>query len=173
LTAPSKELAEGANEPLVLLHFAFRAVIQEPDRRLSRRGLGRVHHRILFFVARKPGLTVGDLIATLGVTKQALHAPLQALVRSKLVRAVSNPENRRQRCLSLTARGSSLEASLSGHQRRLFAAAFRRTGPGAARGWSQVMLALALGASQRAAAGTRGPRGLLPGLLGPGVPLPG
>jgi DNA-binding MarR family transcriptional regulator len=132
----------GPNEPLALLYFGFRAVVKEPDRELSRRGLGRVHHRILFFIARAPGLTVSELLATLEVSKQALHAPLRALVRQKLVVALPNPDNRRQRRLELTARGRALEQRLSGHQRRLFATAFRGAGPAAAAGWRAVMRAL-------------------------------
>ena len=133
----------GTNEPLALLHFGFRAVVKEPDERLARLGLGRVHHRILFFIARKPGLSVSELIAVLGVTKQALNIPLRALTKKRLVRNAVNAENRRQRVLSLTPRGKALEARLSGHQRALFAAAFRRAGAGAARGWACVMRELA------------------------------
>jgi DNA-binding MarR family transcriptional regulator len=132
----------GPNEPLALLYFGFRAVVKEPDRELARRRLGRVHHRILFFIARSPGLTVGELLATLDVTKQALHGPLGALVRQKLVQSRVDPENRRQRRLHLTPRGHALEERLSGHQRRLFAAAFRDAGADAAAGWRSIMRAL-------------------------------
>jgi DNA-binding MarR family transcriptional regulator len=135
-------VAAGTNEPLVLLHFAFRAVVAEPDARLAELGLGRVHHRALFFIARTPGLRVMDLLATLNVSKQALHLPLKELVRQKLVQSRAEPGNRRERRLRLTAAGRALERRLSGQQRRAFAAAFRKAGPGAARGWRSVMRAL-------------------------------
>ena len=144
----------GPNEPLALLYFGFRAVVKEPDRELARRRLGRVHHRILFFIARSPGLTVSELLATLDVTKQALHAPLRALVRQKLVTARVDPDNRRQRLLELTPRGRALEERLSGHQRRLFAAAFRDAGMEAATGWRVIMRRLGgLGADDGSDAG--------------------
>jgi DNA-binding MarR family transcriptional regulator len=127
------------HDPLALLHFAFRAVVAEPDARLARLGLGRVHHRILFFIARSPGLRVMDLSATLGVTKQALHHPLRELLRQKLVHSRAEPGNLRERRLTLTAAGRALEQRLSGHQRRAFAAAFRSAGARAARGWREVM----------------------------------
>jgi DNA-binding MarR family transcriptional regulator len=123
----------------VLLHFAFRAVIAEPDARLARLGLGRVHHRVLFFVARTPELRIVDLLATLNITKQALHRPLKELVQQKLLNSRIEPSNRRERRLSLTAAGKALERALSGHQRRAFAAAFRKAGPNAAHGWRSVM----------------------------------
>jgi DNA-binding MarR family transcriptional regulator len=131
--------ATGANEPLALLHFAFRAVVSGPDAVLAARQLGRVHHRILFFVARTRALSIGDLAATLGISKQALHRPLQELVRARLVARRPDPDNLRVRRLELTAAGRALEGRLSGAQRRLFAAAFRRAGPQAARGWRAVM----------------------------------
>jgi len=132
-------VAAGTNEPLALLHFAFRAVVAEPDARLAELGLGRVHHRVLFFIARTPGLRVMDLLATLNITKQALHLPLKELVRQKLVQSRAEPFNRRERRLRLTATGKELERRLSGHQRRAFTTAFRKAGPGAARGWRAVM----------------------------------
>ncbi len=128
-----------ANEPLVLLHFAFRAVIKEADAQLLARGFGRVHHRILFFIARNPGQRVAELWATLGVTKQALHKPLQQLVLAKLVENRAEPSNRRLHCLNLTPRGTKLEQRLSGQQRRLFSSAFRKAGPVAAAGWRTIM----------------------------------
>jgi DNA-binding MarR family transcriptional regulator len=133
----------GANEPLALLHFAFRAVVKGPDAILARRRLGRVHHRILFFVARFPDRTVGELFATLGVTKQALHGPLQALQRAKLVAARPDPANRRLRRLTLTAAGAALEDRLSGAQRQMFARVFGEVGARAAEDWRAVMRALA------------------------------
>lgn len=128
-----------ADEPLVLLHFAFRAVINEADAQLQTRGLGRVHHRILFFIARRPGQRVADLLATLGVSKQALNKPLQQLVRAQLVQSRVEPSNRREHRLHLSPSGSKLEKRLSGQQRRLFGAAFRKAGPAAAAGWRTVM----------------------------------
>jgi len=67
---------------IALMHFGFRKMIEEPDRLLARRGFGRVHHRVLFFVARRPGLSVGELLAILDVSKQSLHRPMQDLLRA-------------------------------------------------------------------------------------------
>jgi DNA-binding MarR family transcriptional regulator len=135
-------LGTGSREPLALLHFAFRAVTTEPDARLAALGLGRVHHRILFFIAQTPQLRVVDLMATLAITKQALNGPLRQLVRQGFVKSQADPGDLRQRRLSLSASGKTLERRLSGHQRRAFAAAFRQAGAGAQRGWHAVMLEL-------------------------------
>jgi DNA-binding MarR family transcriptional regulator len=145
--APSAEVrlrGWGEHEPLALLYFGFRAVVKKPDQELVRHGLGRVHHRILFFIARSPGLRMSELFRTLDVSKQALHGPLRRLQRERLVQSVRDPDNGRQRRLTLTPRGRALERRLSGYQRTLFAAAFRSVGPAEAQAFCAVMRALAL-----------------------------
>lgn len=122
-----------------LLFWAFRALTAEPDRILAERGLGRVHHRVLYFVARSPGLRVGGLLAALGVSKQALHGPLRDLLRAGLVAASVPPGNRRAKELRLTAEGARLERRLTGAQRRRFARAFEDAGADAERGWREIM----------------------------------
>lgn len=128
------------NECLELMHFGFRKLVEAPDRELARRGFSRLHHRILYFIARNPDLTVGGLLEILGITKQSLHAPLGELVRDGLVarRAAG-----RVRKLSLTARGTALERRISGIQRAHFARLFRAAGKSAEDGWRTVMRLLA------------------------------
>jgi hypothetical protein len=62
--------AEQLNQALELMYFGFRGLVDAPDRLLARRGLGRMHHRVLYFIARAPGLSVGDLLERLAITKQ-------------------------------------------------------------------------------------------------------
>jgi DNA-binding MarR family transcriptional regulator len=124
---------------LALMHFGFRKMIEEPDRLLSLRGFGRVHHRVLFFVARRPGLSVGELLSILDVTKQSLHRPMQELARAGLLDRRSPEENRRIKCLYLTRAGQAFENRLSGIQRELFRRVFRRQGPAAQSGFRAVL----------------------------------
>lgn len=125
------------------LYFAYRAFTDRPDRILERRGLGRVHHRILYFVGRSPGIPVKGLLETLAVSKQALNAPLRQLLEMKLVAAAANPQDRRVKNLRLTEEGQRLEAELTGVQTRHLEAAFARAGPEAETGWLEVTAALA------------------------------
>ncbi len=134
--------ADVLDEALELLFFAFRDVTAEPDRVLAERRLSRVHHRILYFVRRNPALGPGDLSRILRVSKQALARPLRELKAQGLLDGRPTPENRRRKALRLTAAGARLERRLSGSQRRRFAAAFGSAGPGAARGWLDVMASL-------------------------------
>jgi DNA-binding MarR family transcriptional regulator len=131
------------NETLELFHFAFRAFTAKPDKVLAARGLARVHHRILYFVARNPNLTVSALLSILAVTKQALNAPLRQLVEMALIESRTARDDRRQRLLRLTLEGEQLERALSGAQRKKMAAAFAELPAEAERYWRLVMSKLA------------------------------
>ncbi len=136
-------MSGGYDEAIELIYFAWRELVAEPDRVLSRRGLSRVHHRILYVVARGPGITIGGLCRVLGVTKQAVHQPLASLIERKLVAREIDPTNRRVRKLSLTASGAVLEERLAAAQRVRFERAFEAAGPTKQTHWREVMRLLA------------------------------
>jgi DNA-binding MarR family transcriptional regulator len=121
------------------LYFAYRAFTAPPDRILGKLGLGRVHHRILYFVAHKPKVSVNALLAILNVSKQALNAPLRQLVDMELVAVRTAEHDGRVRQLTLTASGAKLEAQLTRTQVKLLQAAFAEAGADAEVGWHQVM----------------------------------
>ena len=127
------------------LYFAYRGFTDRPDRMLERRGLGRVHHRILYFIGRRPDVSVKGLLDLLAVSKQALNAPLRQLLEMELVAAVAGTEDRRVKNLRLTPEGRRLEAELTGVQMKHLQAAFDQAGPVAEQGWRGVMAALVEG----------------------------
>lgn len=131
------------DEAIELIFFAWRELVAEPDRLLARRGLSRVHHRIIYCIARAPGITIGGLCRVLGVSKQAVHQPLTSLIDAGLVARTVDPTNRRVRRLSLTTRGVKLEERLSAVQRVRFERAFRAAGRTAETHWRHVMKLLA------------------------------
>lgn len=130
--------------------FGYQAFTAKPDEMLARRGLSRVHHRILFFIARYPGLSVKQLLGYLGVSKQALNIPLRQLQEMSMVESVAATDDKRKRQLGLTAEGARLEQALRRGQSRLLARAFKDAGEAAVHGWLAVNLAL--GNAQQSAA---------------------
>ncbi|MFA6445342.1 MAG: MarR family winged helix-turn-helix transcriptional regulator [Sterolibacterium sp.] len=124
-------------------YFGYRAFTAPPDRILDRRGLGRVHHRILYFVGRNPRISVNVLLGILDVSKQALHAPLRQLVEKRLVVTSTAEHDRRVRQLALTSAGRKLEAQLTSTQMQQLQAVFEQAGADAEAGWQQVMRNLA------------------------------
>ncbi|TCJ14963.1 MarR family transcriptional regulator [Parasulfuritortus cantonensis] len=140
-TTPEREQA--LNQALEALFYAFNALVAHPDAMLAEQNLSRVHHRILYFVGRNPGVSVNDLLGILGVTKQSLNAPMRRLAELGYVRADTDAADRRVRRLSLTPAGQALESVLSGDQRARFARVFARLGAADEAGWRRVMAGLA------------------------------
>lgn len=131
------------NQALEALFHAFNAVVARPDALLGEQGLSRVHHRILYFVGRNPGLSVNDLLGILKVSKQSLNGPMRQLTQLGYVQADADGQDRRVRRLSLTPAGQALEAALSGDQRARFARVFDQVGPADEQAWRRVMARLA------------------------------
>ena len=122
--------------------FGYQAFTAKADEMLERRGLSRVHQRIVFFIARYPNLSVKELLALLGVTKQALNMPLRQLVEMHLVNSVSSETDKRKRLLELTEDGARFEQSLRREQVKLLERVFAEAGESAVNGWLAVNLAL-------------------------------
>lgn len=118
--------------------FGYQAFTTKADEMLARRGLSRVHHRILFFIARYPGLSVTQLLGYLGVSKQALNIPLRQLQEMHMVEGAPAAADKRKRLLALTTEGSSLEQALRREQSRLLERVFQDAGEAAVQGWLQV-----------------------------------
>ncbi|MCQ4162237.1 MarR family transcriptional regulator [Roseomonas sp. GC11] len=125
-----------------LLFFGYRDFTAGPDAILAELGMGRAHHRVLHFVGRRPGITVGELLAILGITKQSLGRVLTPLVEEGYVTQQPGRNDRRQRLLSLTEKGEALERRLFERQREWVMQAYREAGPVAVEGFRRVMRGL-------------------------------
>lgn len=125
--------------------FGYQAFTAKPDEMLAKRGLSRVHHRILFFIAKYPGLNMAELLGYLGVSKQALNTPLRQLIEMNLVLSEAAPDDKRKRLLVFTPEGAKLEQALRREQARLLQRVFDEMGEEAVNGWLEVNRALARG----------------------------
>lgn len=129
-------------EAIELFYFGYRAFTAHPDRLLDQRGLGRVHHRILYFVGRNPDTSVNALFGLLGVTKQALNGPLRQLCEMNLIAMRASPHDGRVKQLRLTYEGEKLEARLTQTQMKQLDAVFTALGEASQSAWCDVMRAL-------------------------------
>ena len=102
-----------------------------------------MHHRLLYFIGRRPGRGVADVLKDMKVSKQYVHRPLAHLVQRGLVTVLRDPQDRRVKRLALSARGRQLERQLSGIQRRRFSRVFAESGVAAKHAWFRVMALLA------------------------------
>jgi DNA-binding MarR family transcriptional regulator len=131
-----EELRQG----IELLFFAYRDFTAEPDAILAKYGFGRAHHRVIYFVGRTPGMTVGELLGILRITKQSLSRVLGQLLAQGFIQQKTGARDRRQRLLYLTDKGAELERQLSAEQRARIARAYRAAGAQAVEGFRKVML---------------------------------
>ncbi len=95
-----------------LLFFAHTRHLKHADEALAAVKLGRAHHRVLYFLARRPGIAVSALLAILGVTKQSFGRVSSELAAKGLIEHHPGEEDRRQRMYQLTSAGIKLEAEL-------------------------------------------------------------
>lgn len=144
--APDVQAPPGGEAPaydlIELLFFAYRDFIGDADRLLESIRFGRAHHRVLHFVQRHPGLTIAELLDILRITKQSLNRVLKELLDEGYVEAQPGEHDRRQRQLSLTARGHKLAMELAILQSRRFARALRELPPGARDQAARFLLAM-------------------------------
>jgi DNA-binding MarR family transcriptional regulator len=133
-----EELRQG----IELLFFAYRDFTSDPDAILARDGLGRAHHRAIYFVGRRPGITVAELLAILRITKQSLGRVLKQLIARGHLEQRTGTRDRRQRPLYLTPAGIELERQLTETQRARVARAYREAGPEAVAGYRKVLMGL-------------------------------
>jgi len=122
-----------------LLYFGHSHLTRSVDQGLAAQGLGRAHHRALYFIARKPDLTVSELLALLAITKQSLGRVLNELTDRKLVETRPGERDRRQRLLRLTADGAKLENELFEAVRVRMSLAYQAAGQDAVAGYWAVL----------------------------------
>ncbi|WP_245480402.1 MarR family transcriptional regulator [Neorhizobium sp. NCHU2750] len=116
-------------ETIEQFFFAYRDFISDPDAILARLGMGRAHHRVVYFVSRQPGLMVSDLLETLQITKQSLSRVLKHLIEAGYVRQMAGAKDRRERRLYPTLAGRELALALSEPQSLRIARAMEGLSP--------------------------------------------
>ena len=139
-----EELRAGVED----LFRVWRAISAAADPILAAEGLGRAHQRALYFIGSYPDLTVSDLMAHLGITKQSLSRVINRLVTDGLVEQRPGRRDRRRRQLRLTEAGRALEHRLTAAQKERLARAYQQAGAQAVHGFRLVLAGVA-GAGMR------------------------
>ena len=132
-----------------LLFFAYRDFTGDPDTVLEQYGFGRAHHRVLHFVQRNPGLRVAQLLDILKITKQSLARVLKHLLDEGFMTQKTGPEDRRERLLFTTTKGTRLAEKLASLQLQRMSAALEGAGPDGAAAARRFLLGM-IGEADRA-----------------------
>jgi DNA-binding MarR family transcriptional regulator len=131
-------------EAIELFYFSYRSFTAGPDQILQNQGLGRVHHRILYFVSRNPHISINELLKILQVSKQALNPPLRKLIELELISPQRSENDRRIKQLILSKRGQALENKLTSTQLQHLENAFTGSKNSSLKNWKELMLQISL-----------------------------
>lgn len=102
----------------LVLHFMVQLSIgEDADARLTSSGMGRVHHRILYFAHFTPGITVSELLAVLNVKHQNIQPALRQLVADGYILTQASEQDGRVKQLYCSRKGDKLLETVSAGQR--------------------------------------------------------
>ena len=104
-----------------LLSYAYRETFADPKKVLVKKFFGPDHLRSLNLIERNPGISLGELMFKLKVTKQSLNRVLRDLIKSKMIKQIKNENDTRKKNLFLDKEGKILfDSAYSVQKKRIF-----------------------------------------------------
>ncbi len=88
-----------------LISYAYRETFSDPKEILAKKFFGPAHLRLLNLVERNPGISLGELMLRLKVTKQSLNRVLRELIKSKMIKQIKDNNDTRRKNLFLDKEG--------------------------------------------------------------------
>ena len=88
-----------------LLYYAYRETYSDPKDILSKKFFGPAHLRALNLIESNPGISLGELIYKLKITKQSINRVIRDLLKSKMVRQLKDDTDTRKKKLYLDKDG--------------------------------------------------------------------
>ena len=88
-----------------LLFYAYRETFSDPKQILSKKFFGPAHLRSLNLIERHPGISLGELIFKLKITKQSLNRVLRDLLKAKMIKQIKDENDTRKKNLFLDKEG--------------------------------------------------------------------
>ena len=105
-------------EFIQLLYYAYRETFSDPREILSKKFFGPAHLRSLNLIERHPGISLGELMFKLKVTKQSLNRVLRDLIKSKMIKQVKDENDTRKKNLFLNKEGKIFFNTVYNSQKR-------------------------------------------------------
>ena len=104
-----------------LLFYAYRETFSDPKEVLSKKFFGPAHLRSLNLIERHPGISLGELMFKLKITKQSLNRVLRDLIKSKMIKQVKDQNDTRRRNLFLNKEGKNFfDLVYNAQKKRIF-----------------------------------------------------
>ncbi len=104
-----------------LLSYAHRETFSDPKEILAKKFFGPAHLRSLNLIERNPGISLGELMFKLKVTKQSLNRVLRELIKAKMIKQIKDEEDTRKKKLFLDKEGKMFfEIVYNSQKKRIF-----------------------------------------------------
>ena len=110
-----------------LLFYAYRETFSDPKEVLSKKFFGPAHLRSLNLIERHPGISLGELMFKLKVTKQSLNRVLRDLIKSKMIKQVKDKSDTRKKNLFLDKEGKIFFDTVCNSKKRRIFNALKKT----------------------------------------------
>jgi DNA-binding MarR family transcriptional regulator len=133
---------EELDRGLELLYFAGHQLNLDAIVLRAEAAIDETDHHTLFLIDRQPGITLAELSAALGESKQTLSRHLKRLARAGLIEQEAASLDRRKRPLRLTEKAALLLGRIRTLQKRRLRMAFKSAGATAVEGFQRVLLDL-------------------------------
>ena len=88
-----------------LLYYAYRETYSDPKDILSKKFFGQAHLRALNLIESNPGISLGELIYKLKITKQSINRVIRDLLKSKMIKQLKDDTDTRKKRLHLDKDG--------------------------------------------------------------------
>ena len=88
-----------------LLYYAYRETYSDPKELLSKKFFGAAHLRSLNLVESNPGISLGELIYKLKITKQSINRVIRDLLKAKMIKQIKDDTDTRKKKLYLDKEG--------------------------------------------------------------------
>ena len=104
-----------------LLFYAYRETFSDPKKVLSKKFFGPAHLRSLNLIERHPGISLGELMFKLKVTKQSLNRVLRDWIKTKMIKQIKDENDTRKKNLFLDKEGKIFfDTVYKAQKRRIF-----------------------------------------------------
>ena len=101
-----------------LLYYAYRETYSDPKEILSKKFFGPAHLRALNLIESNPGISLGELIFKLKITKQSINRVIRDLLKSKMIKQEKDGSDTRKKKLFLDKEGKIFFDSVYNKQRK-------------------------------------------------------
>ncbi len=104
-----------------LLYYAYRETFADPKEILSKKYFGPAHLRVLNLIDSNPGISLGDLIFKLKITKQSINRVIRDLLKSKMIKQIKDENDTRKKKLFLDKEGKTFfDIAYKSQKKRIF-----------------------------------------------------